>query len=80
MKRQVLINDLGEILATGPHPEDLETGDGGPHYGGFEAKTGQYLHTVEFPDDASPAQIGDMHRTHRVRVEGSNAYLEETSS
>ena len=76
MRRSVVIDESGVILASGPHPDDLQPTDASaPTYLGYVPEEGQQVHTVEFPDVGAD-EILRIHSTHRVRVHGGEARLE----
>jgi hypothetical protein len=76
MRKQVVVDDSGRILAIGPHPDDAERdGENAPTYQGFEPLEGQQVHTVEFPDASSEQEVQEMLTSHRVRVEDGRAVM-----
>jgi hypothetical protein len=77
MKRQVVVDRQGRILATAPHPEDHPTsGARGPRSLGFVPLKGQKLHTVDIPSDLSDADgLRKLHQTYSVRLSGGKPIL-----
>lgn len=76
MKRLIVANAHGEILATGPHPDDSPQTAGKKSQFGFIALKGQYLHEVELPAHVKTTeQLLELHRTHIVRKEGDKVLL-----
>jgi hypothetical protein len=78
MKRIVLATKAGDILATGPVlDKNYSAPDGGPDILEMMPSRGQFVHTVEFPDEArSLERLLDFHATHRVRVKKGKPELE----
>jgi hypothetical protein len=73
MKRLVVSDNSGRIIATGPHPD--EKPDGHVRYG-FNALDGQQIHELELPEHIrSIEQVVELHTTHVVRIHGSTARL-----
>lgn len=69
MRREVLIDSAGRLLASAPHPEDIEPEDeNAPRYLGLEPDEDQQLFVVEFPDEVSSEKLAEIHSTHHVRV------------
>jgi hypothetical protein len=73
MKRMVLVNKTGEILATADYPTDATapkpTGGSESILHRYTPLRGQAVHVVDFPDEASTLEeILAFHRTHVVRV------------
>jgi len=80
MKRVVVTNKNGDIIATAPHlGDDYSPTDGGPTFQIITPFRGQYVHVVEFPDIGNdPKELLSLHQTHRVRVmKGRAAELEK---
>lgn len=72
MRRIVIVNSAGDILATAAHRTggggQTPANDGPPDYG-FIPLEGQSVHVVDIPDEAlAPAVVLKLHRTHRVEV------------
>lgn len=64
MKRIVLTDDSGRILASGPATEDLVPS--GLHFG-YRLLRGQHIHTVELPEHVQTLKaLQELHKTHRV--------------
>jgi hypothetical protein len=77
MKRLVLTNDIGDILATGPHPGDCPQGNGLPTGFGFVPLSGQHLHVVQFPDHIRTMDdLEEIHRTYKVIKRNGQSRLE----
>jgi hypothetical protein len=73
MKRLVVSDNSGHIIATGPHPD--EKPDSHVVYG-FNALDGQQIHELELPEHIrSIEQVVELHTTHVVRIYGSTARL-----
>jgi hypothetical protein len=50
VRKEVVIDHQGLILALGPHPDDIAADDEeAPQYLGYEALDGQQVHVVEIP-------------------------------
>jgi hypothetical protein len=76
MKRLIVSNTKGEILATAPHPADqVETQDKKSGFGFLPLK-GQQVHEVELPAYVKTMDhIVELHKTHLVLVESGVAKL-----
>lgn len=73
MKRLVVSDNSGHIIATGPHPDEKR--DGQVMYG-FNALDGQRIHELELPEHVSTIEhVVELHTTHVVRVDGNKATL-----
>jgi hypothetical protein len=70
MRRQIVVDQEGRILATAPHPEDhLSSGAGNPRSLGFMPLKGQKIHTVDLPAELSDGEgLRKLHKTYRIRV------------
>ena len=81
MKRVVVTNKKGDIIATAPHLDDgYSPTDGGPTFQVITPFRGQYVHVVEFPNNGNnPKELLSFHQTHRVRVTKGTAELEKRS-
>ena len=81
MKRLVVTNKKGDIVATAPHLDvDYSPSDGGPTFQTIIPFRGQYIHVVDFPDIGNdPKELLSLHQTHRVRVTKGKAELEKRS-
>ena len=52
MRRVVVIDDLGAILATVPHPEDMDPPEpGAPYFVGLAPLEGQQVHVMTVPGE-----------------------------
>jgi hypothetical protein len=73
MRRLVVTDSYGNIVATAPCPEDLDpVAPGAPEFVGFAPGEGQQVHTLMLPDDANSAEgLQDLHTRYRVDVSGS---------
>ena len=73
MKRLIVTDNSGQIIATGPHPDDE------PEVQvrfGFEALDGQQVYEVELPEYVTTVEhLQELHQTHGVHVEGKTAKL-----
>jgi hypothetical protein len=69
MKRIILADESGRILASAPAPEDL--GGSGIHFG-YRPLRGQHSHTVDIPAHIRTLEaLQELHKTHRVeKAEG----------
>ncbi len=79
MKRSVVIDDQGTILAIGPASGRIEgqRHAGAPTHHAFLPRAGQHAHEVEFSDEiATVEDLLHVHTTHRVRVVEGRAELE----
>jgi UDP-N-acetylenolpyruvoylglucosamine reductase len=73
MKRIVVSDKSGRIIATGPHPEDIP---GLPGKFGFAALKNQQVHEVEMPDHVKTVEhLQELHKTYVVKAEGKTARL-----
>jgi hypothetical protein len=79
MKRMVVTNKAGDIIATAPHLDaNYRVEDEGPTFQAIIPFRGQYVHVVEFPDEARSAEaLLSFHETHRVRVTKGKVELEK---
>jgi hypothetical protein len=80
MKRLIVTDEDGTIVATGPHPHEFpgSTAEGGF---GLAALDGQTVHEVELPDDLTTIeQIRRLHHSHRITMENGVAKLTERIS
>jgi hypothetical protein len=80
MKRLVVTNRAGDIIATAPYFDAnyFAPNDGGPTSHEIIPARGQYVHVVELPDEARSAEdLLSFHATHRVRVKKGKAELEQ---
>ena len=69
MRRLVVVDRTGTIVATAPHPDDVADGNG---RFGFLPLEGHTVHELELPDGIETIEhIQELHRTHRVSVDGS---------
>lgn len=76
MRRSVVIDQSGRILAVGPHPDDVEPSEpNGPVYLGYIPQQGQQVHTVEFPEVKTMDEVHRILSTHRVHVTDGKAQL-----
>jgi hypothetical protein len=79
MKRLIITDAQGNIIATGPHPDDVRHADH-PQEGrfGFLPLEGQAIHEVELPEHVQTIEhIQQLHKSHRVTVENGVAKLIE---
>lgn len=75
MRRIIVSDESGRIIATGPHPEDVAEMRG---KFGFMALPGQKVHEVELPAHITTLkQLQELHSTHHVKLEGGRARLAE---
>jgi hypothetical protein len=73
VKRLVVSDQNGHIIATGPHPD--EKPDSHVMYG-FNALDGQQIHELELPAHIRTIeQVVELHTTHVVEVAGNTARL-----
>ena len=80
MKRVVVTNKAGDIIATAPHLDAnyFSPKDGGPTSHEIIPARGQYVHVIEIPDEACNAEdLLSFHATHRVRVMKGKPELEK---
>jgi hypothetical protein len=77
MKRLIVTDNSGQIIATGPHPDDEpET----QVRFGFEALDGQQVYEVELPEYVTTVEhLQELHQTHVVKVAGKTAKLVRNS-
>ena len=77
MKRLIVTDSNGQIIASGPHPDDVPDA---PVRFGFEALEGQKVHEVELPEHVTTVEhLQELHRTHVLNVKGKIAQLVRTS-
>jgi hypothetical protein len=73
MKRLIVADKNGRIIATGPHPEEVPEMRG---KFGFSPLKNQYVHEVELPEHVKTIEhLQELHKTHVVKVEGKSAKL-----
>ena len=73
MKRLIVSDGSGRIIATGPHPDDVPEMRG---QFGFATLRGQHGHEVELPEQVTSTQhVQELHQTHEVKVEGEQPTL-----
>ncbi|GBG36740.1 hypothetical protein [Mycobacterium montefiorense] len=73
MKRLVVSDKSGHIIATGPHPDEKPNSH--VMYG-FNALDGQQIHELELPEHVRTIEhVVELHTTHVVRVQGNKATL-----
>lgn len=73
MRRLVVSDKDGRIIATGPHPAEVPVMRG---KFGFAPLEGQQVHEVELPEHVKTLEhLQDLHTTHVVKVEGKRARL-----
>lgn len=73
MRRLIVSDRSGRIIATGPHPEEVPEMRG---KFGFAPLRDQYVHEVELPDHVRTIEhLQELHKTHVVNVEGKIARL-----
>jgi hypothetical protein len=77
MRRIVVTDQLGRILATCPHPDDANPSEpGAPRHLGFVALEGQQVHTVEIPAELQTHDgLLTIHASHSVVVTDGEARL-----
>lgn len=76
MRRLLVTNEDGDILATGPHPDDGKETAGEKTKFGFFPLDGQYVHEVDLPLEIKTVeQVLALHRTYRVRRDAERATL-----
>jgi hypothetical protein len=78
MRRQVVVDRQGRILATAPHPEDHPPSAGarGPRSLGFVPLKGQKVHTVDIPSELSDAEgLSKLHKSYSIRLSGGRPIL-----
>jgi hypothetical protein len=77
MKRMVVTNRAGDIIATAPYlGEGYAPRDGGPTFQDIIPLPGQRVHVVDFPDEATTVEaLLRFHETHVVRVKAGKAEL-----
>ena len=82
MRRSVVTDKRGRILATGPHPEDTyPEEEGAPQYLGYLPLAGQQVHAVEFPRElANMDSLKKIHETHWIKVKKGVATLVQVSA
>jgi hypothetical protein len=73
MKRLIVADNSGRIIASGPHPDDIPEMKG---RFGFAPLTGQSVYEVDLPDHVKTVEhLQELHKTHVVQVEGKVAKL-----
>jgi hypothetical protein len=82
MKRLILTDATGKIVATGPHPDDLQhAGQSSKGRFGFMPLAGQTVHEVELPAHVTTIEhLQQLHTSHRVAVEDGVAKLVERTA
>jgi phosphatidylethanolamine-binding protein (PEBP) family uncharacterized protein len=70
MKRLVVADANGIIVASGPHPDDLPKAAGEVGFFGITPPSGHHVHDVELPVHIKTVeQIMELHKSHFVKVE-----------
>jgi hypothetical protein len=73
MRRLIVSDKSGRIIATGPHPEEVPEMRG---KFGFAPLKDQQVHEVELPEHVRTIeQLQELHKTHVVKAEGKKATL-----
>lgn len=76
MKRIIVTDEKGTILASGPDPADTEARtDGGPTQWGYTPLQGQRVHLVDVGRVESIEDLERLHKTQRVEGTGDQARL-----
>ena len=76
MKRLIITDSDGKIIATGPHPDDEDSSSNGRF--GMLPLDGQTVHEVELPDHMTTAEhIHRLHQSYGVEVSDGVAKLVE---
>jgi hypothetical protein len=80
MKRLIVLDANGKIVATGPHPDEFIDADGEGSFGVLPLDEGHEVHEVELPGHIKTFEdIQRLHDSHTVAVEGGTARLVERS-
>jgi hypothetical protein len=82
MRRLVVADRSGLILATSPHPEDTAPADPqAPRYLGYIPLPGQQVHVVDIPEPLlRPAALRLLHETHHIVIREGQANLAPTAA
>jgi len=77
LKRLILTDKSGRIIATGPHPAEYpEAASGRKSSFGISALKGQQVHEVELPDHIKTIEdIQALHKSHQIKVEAGKPTL-----
>lgn len=75
MRRLVLVDDSGNIVATAPHPEDMDPPEpGAPQFVGLAPSEGQQVHVMTVPTELSSDEgLRTLHSSYRVEATESGA-------
>jgi hypothetical protein len=79
MKVLVVTKQDGEIVAIGPHPDEVVSKTPGVRSFGFTPLSGQQVHSLEFPAELLASEkMRFLHKTHRIEVaEGKPRLVEK---
>ncbi len=73
MKRLIVTDNSGHIIATAPHPDEIPGMKG---KFGFAPLKNQYVHEVDLPEQIKTLEhLQQMHKTYVVQVEGKRSKL-----
>jgi hypothetical protein len=78
VRRLVVADGDGRILASAPHADDLGEVTRGPRFTGFVELAGQHVYVVDVPPAVATAEgLLTLHVSHRVDVTEKGALLVE---
>jgi len=77
MRRLVVTDKSGRIIATGPHPADYPNAAQGRNASfGFAALKGQTVHEIELPEHIKTIEhIRALHKSHQVKIKDGKPQL-----
>jgi hypothetical protein len=77
MRRFVVVDRDGTIVATAPHPADMGAPEpGAPVFTGFTPAEGEQVHTIEIPAELSSAEgMTELHSSYVVELDGDQPTL-----
>ena len=72
MRRLMVVDRDGTIVATAPHPDDMGPPEpGAPVFGGFAPSEDQQVVEIEVPEElASPDGLRELHSSFRIELSG----------
>jgi hypothetical protein len=78
MKRLVVLDESGKIVATAPHPDDFGDAEGEGGFGVLPLDDDHVVYEVELPDHVTTFEdIQRLHESHTVVIEEGRGKLVE---
>jgi hypothetical protein len=77
MRRLVVFDRDGTIVATAPHPDDMAPPEpGAPTFLGFAPAEDEQVHAIEIPEElSSPEGMHELHASYRIDMVGDRPTL-----